>query len=208
MTSLLLLAVGILIVLIAVTIQAKLTRRVVRTRHLQIVDGAGRVRIAVGVAKEGTALMTLFDAQGTARMRVGAPAHAGSFLYVTDDKGKERIRLAQHLDGSSGVVLLDSTGAPRGGLLVSAEDVPELSLLDGKRGLSVGLQAWSEGVRFSILDAAQRERFEVKLVGDGAPSVRVLDASGTALFEIPVSGYGGRTAAPPGAPAGNSGMCV
>ncbi|OFX33207.1 MAG: hypothetical protein A2Z07_03905 [Armatimonadetes bacterium RBG_16_67_12] len=204
----LLLAVGILIVLVSVVIQVELARRLVRTRHLQIVDAAGRVRIAVGVAKEDVALMTLFDAQGTARMRVGAPAHAGSFLYVSDDRGKERIRLAQHLDGSSGLVLLDSTGAPRGGLLVSKGDVPELSLLDGKRGLSAGLQAWDEGVRFTILDATQRERFEVKLVGDGAPSVRVLDATGAALFEIPGRGQEGGATGPPAAPAGDPGMCV
>ena len=199
----LLLAVGILIVLVSVVIQVELARRLVRTRHLQIVDAAGRVRIAVGVAKEDVALMTLFDAQGTARMRVGAPAHAGSFLYVSDDRGKERIRLAQHLDGSSGLVLLDSTGAPRGGLLVSKGDVPELSLLDGKRGLSAGLQAWDEGVRFTILDATQRERFE-----DGAPSVRVLDATGAALFEIPGRGQEGGATGPPAAPAGDPGMCV
>jgi hypothetical protein len=191
---------AIVVALLSVPVQWELAKRFVRTRSLSIIDDAGQVRVALGVTKEGTAVMTLFDAKGTVRVSIGAHAQGASFVSAMDDKGKERLNIVQHLDGTSGITLLDSAGALRAGLLVSREDVPELSLLDAKGGLSAGLQAWNEGVRFTILDGKHKERFEVKLIGEGAPSIKAVDARGVPVFEVSQKTAGtGPSTAPPGA---------
>ena len=175
---------AIVVALLSVPIQWELAKRFVRTRNLHVMDDDGQVRIAMGVTKEGTAVMSLFDAKGTVRVSIGSHAQGAAFVSTMDDKGKERLNIVQHLDGTSGITLLDSSGILRAGLLVSRDDVPELSLLDAKGGLSAGLQAWNEGVRFTILDAKHKERFEVKLIGEDAPSIRAVDARGVPVFEV------------------------
>ncbi|MDR7545424.1 MAG: hypothetical protein QN120_14360 [Armatimonadota bacterium] len=180
--------VALLLMLVPILVYVELARRHIRTRSLQIVDAAGVVRIALGVAREGAAVVNVFDAAGTARVVAGVHPQGPAFVSVRDERGGERITLAHYQNGPSGVTLPDSTGAVRAGLLVAPDDSVELSLLDARRGHSAGLQAWDDGVRFIILDSRQRERFEARVTADTEPRLRLVDSTGTPLLESPGRG--------------------
>jgi hypothetical protein len=179
--------VALLLVLVPMLVYIELARRHIRTRSLQIVDAAGVVRIALGVGREGAAVVNLFDSAGTARVVAGVHPQGPAFVSVRDERGGERVTLAQHRDGPSGVTLPDSTGAIRAGFLVSPDDSVELSLLDSRHGHSAGLQAWDGGVRFVILDSRQRERFEARVTEGAEPRIRLVDSTGAPLLESPPS---------------------
>lgn len=84
---------------------------VLRVRRLEIVDGAGNIRLRAGVAPDGAPSVRLYDGAGIRRLELSVPAE-GPGVAVFDAQGKQRAMIV----------------APSG--LVEAETLPE----DGNTG--------------------------------------------------------------------------
>lgn len=65
---------------------------VLRVRKVEIVDGAGNIRLRVGVDTDGAPSLRLYDGAGIRRLELAVPAD-GPGVTVFDAQGKERVLL-------------------------------------------------------------------------------------------------------------------
>lgn len=85
---------------------------VLRVRKVEIIDGAGNIRLRIGVAADGAPSLRLYDGAGTRRLEVAVPAE-GPGVSVFDAQGKERLMLlAPPGLGEAEVLQEDANGGP------------------------------------------------------------------------------------------------
>lgn len=65
---------------------------VLRVRRVEIVDGAGNIRLRIGVAADGAPTLRLYDGAGTRRLELAVPDE-GPGVTMFDARGKERSML-------------------------------------------------------------------------------------------------------------------
>jgi len=86
----------------------------VRTRRLEIIDGAGAVRASLASLADGTCALKIYDGNR-----------------------KLRATLAIQADGKSEMSLCDSSGSSRGAMSVAADGTPELQMKGGNWTMGV-----------------------------------------------------------------------
>ena len=89
----------------------------VTTREINIVDDKGKVRLEIGVDKDGAGI-DVRDARGKVRLVLGEGTRdgpgEGTGLWVLDDQERPRVGLGLGKKGS-GLVVLDEDGKPVAG---------------------------------------------------------------------------------------------
>ena len=94
--------------------QGKDAVKALRVSALEIVDGAGKVRLELGVDKDGAGI-DILDANGKSRVVIGEGTiedlGEGAGLWVFDDKERPRVGVGTGKHGA-GLVVLDEKGKP------------------------------------------------------------------------------------------------
>ncbi|MGH8104365.1 MAG: hypothetical protein ACREJQ_07585 [bacterium] len=98
----------------------------IETKHLVIVDDAGKPRITLEVNKKGVPNISLMNAQGVIVAVLGVVPNA-SFLNLYDSKGADAITL-QYNFGLGPSLLFSAMGG--GAFQLSGSDWPTLSMMD------------------------------------------------------------------------------
>jgi hypothetical protein len=137
---------------------AAATPKLITAREFVLVDSHGAKRGEIGVTEKGVAQVALFDGAGRLRAGLGVAAAGAPGLGIYGKDGKTRIEIA--LGGGLGRVrLYDAKGMPAAALGVTPGGTPGLVLMD------------NEG----------RPRASLDVADDGAPTLRMGDATGTRL---------------------------
>lgn len=98
-------------VLLGVAVQQAVSQpEVLRARRMEVVDAAGRVRIALTVLPDGSAALALGDAAGQGRITFNVAPDGSAGLGFQDAAGRSRILLGVAPDGSPGLALGDAAG--------------------------------------------------------------------------------------------------
>lgn len=98
-----LLAVALLVVGGSALAMSQRSPAVVQTSRVEVVDAAGRVRMALGVGEDGPSF-TLIDAQGVTRASLEDGVE-GTALYIMDAAGDTRLGAAHFAHGGGGFAL-------------------------------------------------------------------------------------------------------
>ncbi|MGQ0548353.1 MAG: hypothetical protein ACT4PY_01620 [Armatimonadota bacterium] len=112
------------------TWQPVIPQDVVRARSIEVVDGAGSVRISLNVSPEGIAEIALTESMGKGRMWLTVRPDGISSMTLADSMGKGRIWMTAYSDRSSGLILSDPSGKGRIWLGASSDGSSNLLLLD------------------------------------------------------------------------------
>jgi hypothetical protein len=129
--------------------------QVLRTQAVEIVDGAGRIRITLDAFGGRPALwlydtkhqrrvgmtlrpgevpeVVLIDARGSPRLMLRAGAERAAEVHITDALGRPRITLSVDYRDDPGLWMYDRLARPRIGLKVNAGD-PRLWLFEDPSG--------------------------------------------------------------------------
>ncbi len=175
-----------IVLLSSILIQLGLAKRAVRTRNLHIVDRTGRVRMALGGVEEHGVLLRVFDGRGNPRIVLGTEALDAPFITVLDDHGRRSVITMGHgPEGSTYLTLGVKEDGPLAHM-VSRGGIAEVGLWSSKSGFFAGAQAWKDGVRLAINDAAGQDRFVATVAHGDRPVVRLIDDKSTVLFEAPI----------------------
>jgi len=126
------------VVVLGVAVQQAVSQpEVLRARSFEVVDAAGRVRIALAVGRDGSSGLGLYDVAGRVR----------GVLSVLPD-------------GSPGLGLYDAAGQARIGLGLLPDESPWLSLLDAAERERIALDVFPDGSpMLTLKDAAGRVLF-------------------------------------------------
>lgn len=97
--------------------QGKDAPRAIRASSIELVDDAGKVRMELGIDKDGAGI-DILDAKGKSRVIIGEGTMEdlgeGAGLWVFDDKERPRVGVGTGKHGS-GLVVLDENGKPVAG---------------------------------------------------------------------------------------------
>lgn len=88
---------------------------------IEIRDSDGKVRIRIGVDKDGTARIDTLDTKGTSRLSLSTDKAGTASFDINDVQGRPRIAAFTFADNESALQLLDTEGTLR----ISAMDFPD-----------------------------------------------------------------------------------
>ena len=87
--------------------------RGIRAEKITIEDQAGKVRLILGVNKDGTAGISCYDGLGRNRLTMGLRPDGAPMVTLSDKLGKPRLEMYQSDNGSVSAVCLGSGGEER-----------------------------------------------------------------------------------------------
>jgi hypothetical protein len=153
---------------------------------LRFSDPAGNVRGLLSGDSNGDTSLTFSDARGNVRTILDSDG-GSSFLAYVDDAGASRMVLGLRENDLSPLLRFqDEAGATRVDLSL-IEDQSRLTFNDPGGNPHIILSMLSDGGRslLAFLDDAGTIRMVLGLGEDGSPELRMLDASGSVIFEAP-----------------------
>ena len=141
--------------------QASSQPAALRARRIEIVDTAGRPRIGLSVAPDGSPALDLWGAEGRPHISLTISSDEPS-LSVVDKAGRTRVLLA-----------------------ISQNGWPAFSLMDTEEQPRIALGVSPEGPIIGLSDAAKQPRIMLFVGQDGSPGLSLLDAAGRLVFHAP-----------------------
>src|SRR5262249_51477572 len=145
-------------VISAVTVEAAAAPRVVSARKFVLLDEAGKTRAQIDITNRGVAQVAIMDATGVLRTGLGVAADGAPGLGIYDKNGKVRLEVAY------------TTDSPRIRMF-NAEGTPMLAEGAGPAG----------GAGIAVYDHSGKERASFVVARDGAPTLRMGDASASRI---------------------------
>jgi hypothetical protein len=106
---------------------------VLRAQAVEVVDAAGKTRIALHV-RQGVAVVRLADRVGQSRIEFAVFPDEYAGVQLSDGAGRPRIRLSVDSGGAPALWLFDALARHRLGLKVLSDGGPRLWLLDATTG--------------------------------------------------------------------------
>lgn len=118
--------------------------QILRTSAVEIVDTAGRVRIALDAVNNKPGIW-LYDSAGQRRIGLTVGAYGNADVLVNDATGNTRIALRVGYDRAAEVRLADSLGRQRIGATVGYDDAPGLWMFDQLTRPRIGMKVFTNG---------------------------------------------------------------
>jgi hypothetical protein len=149
---------------------------------LSLLDEAGKLRAALGQAKEDSAELSLYDDAGKLRGMFAVSKNV-PLLTLTDEAETSRLALVADQDGPS-LTLTDQNGNLRG-KFVAAKEMTMLALGDKSTAKPrVTLMVIKDQTRLDMFDETLRGRMALE-VTKGGPSVHFFDEEGKTAWMAP-----------------------
>lgn len=149
--------------------------RKISTGNLILREPGGKIRGALGLTDDGTAMLTLLDADGAPGLVLALQDEPGLRLYNSEGEALAAMKLN---GGEPELSLYQSNG--KVGISISVhKDTPHLLLFDTGEQLRAGVSVDDNEASLTLYDAHERQRLVAASRADKA-AVVVLDSEGRA----------------------------
>ena len=131
--------------LLAFTWQGAAVPKEIKAESFVVVDGQGKTRAELSLAKDGSPQFLLNDSAGKTMVKLFINKDSESLGVFADKNGITRVGLAVDSGAHPHVLLSDKGGKPRMQLAVSEQGAPSLICIDVEGNMNAGLGIHADG---------------------------------------------------------------
>lgn len=158
--------------------KSQVTKDVVRTKRLELVDSAGVTRAELGVTSDGSARLSIRACDESAAAYMGVSATGTPSVALIDSEGSAYTELTL-ADGLPRIILRGQSSKPRISFGVQKDGRAGIDVLDAEGTIRNSICAAARGDRngVTVFDRCGKVRAALVIGFDGVPNLALYDAS-------------------------------